>query len=198
MMAPRTEEQFKEIRANKKELIMDAAMELFANEGYHPSSVSKIAKKAGISKGLLYNYFESKEDLLVQIMTAGLEEMLAVFDPNNDGVLSEEEIANFITDIFKMLKEKHAYWKLYYAVFFQPKVSELLESKFAELYTKMMKMLIDYYQSHGLKNPEQEAMIFGALLDGVAFNYIMNPNLFPIESLIETIKEKFCYIKSKK
>ena len=194
-MAPRTEEQFEEIRETKKALIMDAAMELFANEGYHPSSVSKIAKKAGISKGLLYNYFESKEDLLLTIMINGLEEMMAVFDPNNDGVLTEEEMSNFISDIFTMLKEKQAYWKLYYAVFFQPKVSELLESKFVELYSKMMKMLVDYYQSHGSNNPEQEALLFGVLLDGMAFNYIMSQDLFPIESLIETVKEKFCYLK---
>ncbi len=194
-MSPRTEKQFKEIRESKKALIVNAAMELFANEGYHPASISKIAKNAGISKGLIYNYFESKEDLLLQIMTAGLDEMASAFDPNNDGVLSEEEMASFIYGIFTMLKEKHEYWKLYYAVFFQPKVSKLLESKFVELYTKMMKILTDYYQSHGVKNPEQEALLFGALIDGMAFNYILNPKLFPIESLIETVKDKFCYIK---
>lgn len=194
-MAPRTKEQFKEIRINKKALIMDAAMDLFANEGYHPSSISKIAKKAGISKGLLYNYFESKENLLVQIMTAGLEKMLSVFDPNNDGVLSEEEMTNFISDIFNMLKENQQYWKLYYAVFLQPKVHKLLAPEYEKMLTKFMQMLVDYYKSHGLKNPEQEAMIFGSLIDGIAFNYIINPELFPMESLIETVKEKFCYLK---
>lgn len=194
-MSPRTEKQFEEIRETKKALIIKAAMELFANEGYPLASISKIAKKAGISKGLIYNYFESKEDLLLQIMTAGLDDMMSTFDPNNDDVLSEEEMSNFISGIFTMLKDKHEYWKLYYAVFFQPEVSELLKSKLADLYTKMMKMLIDYYQSHGVNNPEHEALLFGALIDGMAFNYILNPELFPIESLIKTIKEKFCYIK---
>jgi len=209
-MAPRTEEQFEEIRVNKKALIMDAAMDLFANEGYHPSSISKIAKKAGISKGLLYNYFDSKEDLLVQIMTAGLKKMLSVFDPNNDGVLSEEEMVlivilkrllhsyiklmNFISDIFDMLKENQAYWKLYYAVFLQPTVHILLKDDYEEMLGKFMHMLIAYYTTHGVKNPEKEAMIFGSLMDGIAFNYIVNPNLFPIESLIETVIEKFCYL----
>ncbi len=194
-MAPRTEEQFEEIRVNKKAIIMDTAMELFANEGYHPSSISKIAKKAGISKGLLYNYFESKEDLLVQIMTAGLEEMLSVFDPNNDGILTEEEMANFISEIFTMLKEKHNYWKLYYAVFLQPIVHNLLKDEYEKILGKFMQMLIDYYREHGIKNPEQEAIMFGCLLDGIAFNYIVNPELFPMESIIETVKEKFCYLK---
>jgi AcrR family transcriptional regulator len=194
-MTPRTTEQFEEIRETKKALIMDTALELFANEGYHPISISKIAKEAGIAKGLLYNYFVSKEDLLLTIMTKGLEDMIAVFDPNNDGILTEEEMENFVTEIFSMIKDNHNYWKLYYAVFLQPKVHELLSEKFEELYKKMVGMLTVYYESHGVKNPEQEALLFGALLDGMAFNYIMNPNLFPIDSLIESLKEKFCYIK---
>ncbi len=194
-MAPRTEEQFEEIRETKKALIMDTAMELFASEGYHPTSISKIAKKANISKGLLYNYFESKEDLLLKIMTAGLAEMIAVFDPDNDGVLTEEEMVNFISEILQMVKRKHKYWKLYYAVFFQPKVNEILSEKFEELYSKMVAMLVEYYKSHGLEKPVQEALLFGALLDGMAFNYIMSPELFPIEILTETIKDKFCYIR---
>ena len=194
-MAPRTEEQFEEIRETKKALIINTALNLFANEGYHPISISKIAKKAEISKGLLYNYFESKEDLLLTIMTKGLEDMIAVFDPNNDGILTEEEMDNFITEIFSMMKDNHNYWKLYYAVFLQPKVYELLSEKVEELYKKTLGMLAIYYKSHGVKNPEQEALLFGALLDGMAFNYIMNPKLFPIDSLIQSLKEKFCYIK---
>ncbi|HRW21852.1 MAG TPA: helix-turn-helix domain-containing protein, partial [Bacteroidales bacterium] len=63
-MSPRTPEQFEEIRLSKHKLILDTAMKLFASSGYHNTSISKIAKEAGISKGLIYNYFDSKEDLL--------------------------------------------------------------------------------------------------------------------------------------
>ena len=61
---PRTEKQFEEIRATKKALILDAALQVFARDGYHNASISKISKQAGISKGLMYNYFNSKEELL--------------------------------------------------------------------------------------------------------------------------------------
>ena len=63
-MSPKTSGQFKEIRADKKQLIIDTALNLFANKGYHASSISMIAKEAKISKGLMYNYFDSKEALL--------------------------------------------------------------------------------------------------------------------------------------
>jgi AcrR family transcriptional regulator len=172
-------------------------MELFANEGYHPTSISRIAKEAGIAKGLLYNYFESKKALLLEIMVNGLDEITAIFDPNNDGILTEEEITNFISSIFSMRKEKQQYWKLYYAVLLQPKVYELLAEKIAQMYVKQTKMLVDYYESHGVKNPEQEALMFGSLIDGMGLNYILNPTLFPIETITERIKEKFCYINKK-
>lgn len=194
-MSPRTKEQFESIREEKKQLIFETALDLFALEGYHSTSINKIAKKANISKGLLYNYFESKEALLIEILSSGFKEMIELFDSNQDGILSEEEMLNFITSLFTMLKENNQYWKLYYAIFFQPNVYELIKDQFAELFARMMKILTDYYTHHGLAEPEKEALVFGSLIDGVAFNYVMNPSLYPIEELREYIIKKFCYIK---
>ena len=61
---PKTKEQNELIRAEKRSHILKVALNVFGEEGYHASSINRIAKKAGISKGLIYTYFESKEDLL--------------------------------------------------------------------------------------------------------------------------------------
>ncbi|MDR1653742.1 MAG: TetR/AcrR family transcriptional regulator, partial [Prevotellaceae bacterium] len=61
---PRTKEQYEKIRNEKRQLIKQTALSLFADKGYDATSISEIAKKAGISKGLMYNYFTSKEELL--------------------------------------------------------------------------------------------------------------------------------------
>ena len=53
---PKTKEQFEEIRNKSKAAIIEAALELFANNGFHNTSITQIAKKAGVSKGLMYNY----------------------------------------------------------------------------------------------------------------------------------------------
>ena len=50
-MSPRTKDQFEEIRNKSRENIEKIALELFAIKGYHATSVSQIAEKAGISKG---------------------------------------------------------------------------------------------------------------------------------------------------
>ena len=49
---PKSPEQFDDIRKQKKQLIMDTALELFAENGFHATSISQIAAKAKISKGL--------------------------------------------------------------------------------------------------------------------------------------------------
>lgn len=54
-------------RANKRESILHAAKLVFADVGYHQSSVSRIAKEAGIGDGTVYLYFKNKEDILKQL-----------------------------------------------------------------------------------------------------------------------------------
>ena len=115
-MSPRTAEQFKEIRKEKKEIILNSALEIFAEQGFHGASISKIAQHANISKGLIYNYFESKEDLLKEIIFNGLDEMFVFFDPNHDGKLTKDECIYFINEIFKLISENYKFWKLYFSV----------------------------------------------------------------------------------
>ena len=193
-MTPRTPEQFEHIRLDKKTLIINTALELFANKGYHSTSISDIAHKAGISKGLMYNYFMSKEALITEILAQGIDSMVEFFDPNNDGVLTEAEMESFIRNIFEFIKQDVQYWKLFYAVFLQPHVYEQIEKKYIDLLSEFIEILTNYFKAHGSEDPMKEALLFGALMDGVGFNYVMNPTLYPVDDLIELILEKFCYI----
>jgi len=56
------------IKSNDKyHRILDAAAKVFADRGFHHSTVSMIAKEAGVADGTIYLYFKSKADILVQI-----------------------------------------------------------------------------------------------------------------------------------
>ena len=52
---------------DKRERILDAAIKVFARRGYHGSRISDIAREAGIAYGLVYHYFENKEEILRSI-----------------------------------------------------------------------------------------------------------------------------------
>ena len=123
-MSPRTPKQFQVIREEKKTLIMNVALEYFASEGYHNTSISQIAKKAGISKGLMYNYFASKEELLNEIFNKSMLEISNSFDPDEDGQLSEEEFELFVRRYFHILREKLSFWRLFFQLMMQKVVRD--------------------------------------------------------------------------
>lgn len=128
-MSPRTPKQFEEMREEKKTLIMDVALEHFAKEGYHNTTITHIAKHAGISKGLMYNYFESKDELLTEIINRSMEGVAKYIDPDKDGTLSEDEFELFIRKLFYILREKRPFWRLFYQLLIQNSVrSQLVKS----------------------------------------------------------------------
>lgn len=63
-------ELLREVRAG---LILDVAEELFAEKGYHETSMDEIAARAGVAKGTLYQHFPSKQDLVVALFERELE-----------------------------------------------------------------------------------------------------------------------------
>lgn len=186
-MSPRTEEQFEEIRQTKKKLILETAFYLFATEGFYPTSISKIANKAGISKGLIYNYFSSKEELITEIVFDGIDRLMEFFDPNRDGKLTKEELKFFIEEIFRIMKKNLHFWKLYFSILSQQAVLKLVENKLLEFFKPAFKMLEDYFEKQGVEDPVTETRFFGALIDGVAFDYIIDPENFPLEKIKKRI-----------
>lgn len=188
---PRTEEQFKKIRELKRKQIMDSAIGLFAEKGFAASSINMIAIRAGISKGLIYNYFESKEDLIITIIHNGFDEFLAVLDTNKDGILTEKELIFFIDRTFGILKTNLHFWKLYFSVITQPDVLKLVEEKFMEMIMPFLITLTEYFSSKGYENPMAYARFFGAMLDGISLNYMVDPDNFPIDDVKIIIINKF-------
>jgi TetR/AcrR family transcriptional regulator, fatty acid metabolism regulator protein len=66
-------------REEKRQLILDAAVRVFARKGYHAARVGDIAEEAGVAHGLLYHYFSSKEEVLATVFTENWSQLLARF-----------------------------------------------------------------------------------------------------------------------
>jgi AcrR family transcriptional regulator len=63
----------------KRRVILDAAVRVFARRGYHSSRVGDIAEEAGIAHGLLYHYFASKEEVLATVFRENWGRLLEAF-----------------------------------------------------------------------------------------------------------------------
>jgi TetR/AcrR family transcriptional regulator, fatty acid metabolism regulator protein len=64
---------------DKRKRILDAAIRVFAEHGYHGSRVGDIAEDAGVAHGLLYHYFSSKEEVLRTIFVENWGQLIARF-----------------------------------------------------------------------------------------------------------------------
>jgi len=65
---PKVVPEYKEVAKSK---IVEASRIVFAKKGYHDATMDDVAKEVGVSKGALYSYFKSKEDLLKEISFQG-------------------------------------------------------------------------------------------------------------------------------
>jgi TetR/AcrR family fatty acid metabolism transcriptional regulator len=79
---------------DKRRLILDAAIRVFARSGYHTCRVGDIAEEAGVAHGLLYHYFRSKEELLETIFRETWRDVLgAVRSVEESDETAREQLA---------------------------------------------------------------------------------------------------------
>lgn len=64
-------------QAEKRQVLLEAAVRVFAEKGYHAARVGDIAEEAGVAYGLLYHYFRSKEEVLETIFRTTWTNMIA-------------------------------------------------------------------------------------------------------------------------
>lgn len=189
---------------------MDVALEHFSQTGFHVTTISHIARHAGISKGLMYNYFKSKEELLAAILERSLSEIYSNFDTDRDGRLSNMEFESFIRKVFYVLRENRKFWKLIYRIMLQPGVYEDFlgtsdnSVKFSGLPLKqfsenIMSMLIDYFkrkkESSGTDyDPVIEMFMFMNTVKGFALTFIMAEELYQgdfYEKMLDEIIKRY-------
>ena len=192
---PRTPEQFEEIRKEKRLLIKKTALQLFAENGYENSTISSIAQAAGISKGLMYNYFKSKEELLQDIIADINDEFGNMLDPDHDGEITDVEAAGFLDAFFDMLIYRREEMKLYYQLSFQYQVMDVLDGQFELFSTKeRQQMVVEYFCNKFPSSSSITALFTIAVyLRGIVMMYVQSHKMFPKEFMMQykdELKEK--------
>ncbi len=84
----------KEERETRKNLIVDAAMDLFSQKDFHKIGMRDIAKRAGISAAAIYRYFPSRDDVFVEALVRHMQVVEELFEKKvQAGRTSLEELA---------------------------------------------------------------------------------------------------------
>ncbi|MDR6225620.1 TetR/AcrR family transcriptional regulator [Desmospora profundinema] len=84
---PRTREQNRRIREKRMDQILQAALQVYREKGYHGTEMGEIARRAELGRGLVYYYFKDKEDVFVTLITQTLNGWKEVMD----GIMQSEQ-----------------------------------------------------------------------------------------------------------
>ena len=190
-MPLKREERIEELRETSIAKILDAALELFSSHGYEYTSMSQVARHAGISKGLIYNYFDSKEALLkamIQSLQQQENKFLELFEHEDPNFGLEEMFKLF----FQEIRQNTRIWKMITAL-------SLQLDKFDFVHDIALKKLEGYYvlfqeqlEKIGYPNPEKETKLLAAIFDGIGLHYFIIREDYPLDEIEEYLIQKYC------
>lgn len=194
-MPPKTEMQNLEIRIKSRQKIIEAAIVLFAEFGFTATPISKIAQKAGVSKGLIYNYFETKEDIVKGIIDSLFEETKETEQAIMEAfkTASPSEIINIVADqTYAFITQNKQKWKLVTTLAFKMNDFPYIHNIMVQKYSGYIQLFSGLFVQLNYANPEMEARLLAAQFDGIGMQYLMfNDNEYPLKDILESVKKRY-------
>jgi AcrR family transcriptional regulator len=185
----------RERQRHKKE-ILDAAMRLFSQKGYHSVSVQEIAAEAEFATGTLYNFFESKDALYEEIMAQCGERVLSKALPILDSGDEKDRIARFIETSVETFRENASVIKLSLQATGGPR-DAMNSPKKREVHTQLRAKLTEVFAS-GVReghfrdiDPTVTAIVLLAALETLIFSTAQDQQEDLFEQRIAHLKELF-------
>lgn len=114
--------------AERRERILAAAQEVFAQRGYHGSSLDDIARASGTSKALIYEHFDSKRVLHDALITEHASELARRFAENAaSGAVGEERLRRGVDVFFAWVEERQEAWRALFRDAADPELRPLID-----------------------------------------------------------------------
>src|SRR5262245_16783860 len=150
-----------------------------------------MAQAAGIAEGLLHHCFASKDALLATVVQQSMADVRESFLRDEDATDPHSQIERLIRAAFATVQRKRAFWKLIYAVRMQGAVVASLGDALIAASTEIRTTIERYCRTAGLPQPEIEAAILFALIDGVAQHYVLDPDNYPLDAVTEALVARY-------
>jgi AcrR family transcriptional regulator len=119
----------------RRAAILDSALAVFAERGYHASSIDDIAREGGVSKALIYEHFDSKqklyEELLEQHAGELFEQLAAAMEEAGDTAAAR--LASGLDAFYRFVEERRVAWRMLFREASDPEMVAVLERIVAQV-----------------------------------------------------------------
>jgi TetR/AcrR family transcriptional regulator, fatty acid metabolism regulator protein len=180
-------------RGPKYTQIIEAAITVIAENGYHAAQVSKIAKQAGVADGTIYLYFANKEDLLISIFKEKMGEFIKNTAAELEDITSiEEKLFILIKRHFQLLSQ-HTHLAIVTQLELRQANTSLRTNiaKVLKPYLTLIHTILNEGIDKGIVSAELDVrlagqMIFGSV-DETVTNWVLNEQKYDLVSLAKPL-----------
>ena len=194
-------EPIKKTSIEKKKRIIEKGFELMCNKGYHNVSCVDIAKYAGVSTGLIYQYFTDKKDIFLEGVKDYSNKIMfpminildnKAFDKNNLRDILSQMIESFI-NTHTMKKEAHE--ELMAMSHLDEKVGELFNQNELKMTENISNLLIN--NDMNIKNVEEKVHIIMGLVDNYCHEVVYHHKKLNYDIMREEVLDTILFILNK-
>lgn len=175
---------------SKKDIVVEVATKLFAENGFDKTSVANICETAKVSKGLVYHHFTSKDEILKEIFTQASNRMVEM----NVGVEERsprEKLVHLIETICSQLEQDKVFFQLNLDIMFQPSTRKILGAEIKERATLLFKSVKNIFDELSPKDSKTLSYIFIAEIDGLSLDYLSVYKKYPLKEVKEHLINKY-------
>ncbi|MGN7381361.1 MULTISPECIES: TetR/AcrR family transcriptional regulator [unclassified Paenibacillus] len=192
---PRTREENDRIRQAAKENIRTSAMEVFIERGYHNASIDDVAMRAGVSKGLIYNYYKGKEELLAEMVNYRIDEIGRVMLTASSLASPSEQLGYIVEGALDSVRQHPRIYRFYLHLQTQPEEDEVL-SKYSQMLNEAMarqfEVQCEMFANLGVEDARLKSLYFSSTLHGAMLMMSTYPDHYPVEEMKGQIIRQFC------
>jgi len=173
--------------------IVTAAEDVFTKKGFAEARMDDIAEETGLSKGTLYNYFKSKDDLIIAILDRIFQREFRLFDEMDYSKIgATESINTFVDTISKDIKLMLRLMPIAYeflALAFRNKTVQKALKVYVNRYMNILVPIIERGIASGEfkeVDPQAVAIAMGAVLEGTILIWVYDKSLVDPETHIRS------------
>lgn len=174
-----------QIAITRKKQIVQAAYEVIAEKGYYNFTMIDIAKRAGVSSGLIHHYFKDKENMLVTLLRE-MQQTVRTYTEKDVARVADPKLKldTFMNHAFGLVERQREYLYVTYDFLTQIKFNERMRRIMSKLYRGYRQTMIDIVREGKEKGVFKDvdehyiAALFISIMLGIELQYVVDNTSF--------------------
>lgn len=182
------------MRESSRERILASSIEVFAAKGFHGASMDDVAASAGVSKGLAYAYFRTKEDLFAHALRERVRHLFDIGSAVDDTQPPRERLHALTAAAVERVRLDPDVFRLYLSMSLERTLAPVAKSVLRAMDAPMAHYLSVFrtiFSDAGSADPALDALTFRTAILGLLLRMVRSLEDLPVDRMIERLIDAF-------